>query len=101
MPQLSLFDQQRTLQERFDLWIEANGHIYEAFKATARKLRAAGRTHYGAKGICEYLRFHSALESEGDPYKINNVYVSRLARKLIDEDPTFVDFFEQRSLKSE
>jgi hypothetical protein len=101
--QLTLgFPECRTIDERFQEWLKVNGHVYREFVRVARQLRDAGHKRYSAKGIVEGLRFNRSLATvRVDDYRINNVFTSRLARKLIEEDPSFATFFELRELKSE
>jgi len=89
-----------SIQERFEEWLDQNPHIYSLFKRYAEELRHTGRHRYGAKSIIERVRWHVATQTVGEPFKINNNYTSRLARKLIDEDATFEDFFELRRIKT-
>lgn len=59
----------------------------EFLKATQRLL-ARGVQHYGARGIVEHLRFHSATSGRDVTFKINNntpPVMARLALVLFDE----------------
>lgn len=83
--------------KNFWLYHEANPHVYELFKKFSRQLKLAGRKHYGVGAIIERIRWHFAVESSGDEFKINNNYRSCYARLLMIEDQAFNDFFELRS----
>ncbi|MBX6314784.1 MAG: hypothetical protein IRY99_17985 [Isosphaeraceae bacterium] len=87
-----------TLQQRFELFDASNPHIYEHFKAFTLALRAAGIQRYGAKSIMERIRWHVAIETGNDSFKINNNYTSRYVRKLVAEYPELRAFFEMRTL---
>ncbi len=92
---------ERSIQAAFERFDAACPEVYAEFKNIAEQLLAT-RDHYGAKSICEVIRYHRAI-STGDsrePFVINNNYTSRLARKLIAEEPRFAEFFETRILKS-
>jgi hypothetical protein len=93
---------EQTIQARFETWIERHPDVYQEFKRIAESLLAHRRTHYGAKAIMEVLRYHRIVSGadETEPFKINNNYSSRIARKLMDEDERFVGFFETRELKT-
>lgn len=92
----------RTIQERFDEFLRKHPDVYALFKRFAFELLRAGRTHYGSKGIAERIRWHYATSSGGGgDFKLNNVFTSRLSRKLIEEHPEFRGFFELRRLQSE
>jgi hypothetical protein len=92
-----------TIRERFERFLEEQPDVWELFVDAARRLKARGYRRYGAKSIVEHIRFHKAVSgTDADGWKINNVLVSRMARKLMEEHPDEFDgFFETRELKSE
>jgi hypothetical protein len=102
MPQQSFrFAEQKTIDERFGEFLEANPHFFPAFRKAAIQLLAAGHKRYSARGIVEGLRFNASFETTSlDGWKINDHFTSRLARKLMGEDGRFIGFFEVRKLKS-
>ena len=83
---------------RFD---EANPEVYEWFKEMARAIRDEGHERYGAKTIMERLRWETPVRF-GVEFKVGNRAKdrasARLARKLMNEDPSFQGFFETRGL---
>jgi hypothetical protein len=103
MPQRSFaFTRERSIDERFAEFLRLNPHVYAAFRSAAIKLRRAGHERFSSKGIVEGLRFNDSLKTTSvDHWKINNNFTSRLARKLIAENPSFAGFFETRTLKSD
>ena len=102
MTNYMLISRNATIEERFARFLERHPEVYSEFKRIAGDLLAHGIRHYGAKAIMEVIRFHRAMSGQDaqEPFKINNNYTSRIARKLMDEDERFVDFFEIRELKS-
>ena len=63
-----------------------------------------GFHRWGAKAIWEVLRYELAISTTANvkDYKLNNNYTSRMARKLMNEEPEdFGDFFEVRKLKTD
>lgn len=104
MNQATLFDAPgRSIQDRFEHWLEANPHVFELFKQFARQARAAGRRRYSADAILHRIRWHVNVEMapvDGEEWKCNDHYSSRLARKLIEQDASFANFFELRELRS-
>lgn len=99
--QLDLFaDKQSKMDRDFERWINEHPEAYEHFSMFAFQAINAGRQRFGAKAICERIRWYVAMEWKGEPYKINNNYVSRLARKFIDDCPQYSYLFETRVLKS-
>ena len=94
--------QDGTIQERFERFHRENPQVFVAFAEAARQLKARGRTRYGAKAIYEHMRFHMALPTAGEEWKLNNSYTSRYARLLLSEFPgEFDEFLELRKLQSE
>lgn len=89
-----------TLDERFARWIEANPAVLEVFIERAEQYRSQGRKKIGAKRIVEDMRWDERLWTAGDPFKINNVFVSRLARLAVSQRPHLAGFFEFRELQS-
>jgi hypothetical protein len=91
---------QENIQEQFRRFDAQHPEIYQEFCHIASNLLQRGRSHYGSKAILEVIRYHRILsgKSETEPFKINNNYSSRYARKLMEEDARFRDFFELRGL---
>lgn len=89
-------------QERFEAFVRAYPEMADAFARIARITRAKGHVRYSAKGLLELIRWDSNLagvESEGT-FKLNNIFSPYFARHLIEQDPTFKDFFETRKVRS-
>lgn len=55
----------------FFYWLRDNFGIWKRFVQEADKVRAAGRDHYSARTIGEYIRHETALREAGE-VKINN-----------------------------
>ena len=93
----------RTIQERFEVWINANPLVLDTFIRLAREAKARGKTRIGAKLICEVIRWEMSINSDvpdDDEFALNNVYVSRLARLAASRAPDIADMFKFRQLKS-
>lgn len=76
-----------------------NPRIYRLFNRYARDLRVAGKSQYGAKAIMERIRWHLAVETTGEDFKINNNYTSCYARLMMTKNRRFKNFFELRSTR--
>jgi hypothetical protein len=90
-------------EERFQAFLRANPDIYQEFKRRALALHQRGYRHFGAKAIAEAIRYDAAvrgLPGEGETYRWNNNYTSRMVRLLISEHPELASFFELRELRS-
>lgn len=90
-----------TIQERFQAFDAANPHVYRALREIALNLKRAGHERYSIKGLFEVLRFdYSMRTASDDGFKLNNIFSSRYARKLMDEEPELRGFFETRHCRS-
>jgi hypothetical protein len=91
-----------TIDERFQRFLAANGHVYAAFILIAREyLRATGRTRVGAKAVFEEMRWRFAIRTRGEhEYQLNNSYVSRLARLAAERETDLSEAFEFRKLRA-
>jgi len=91
----------RTIQERFEEFHKNHPDVFERFKDLAFRLKHAGREHFGAKALMENVRFYFATSSQGvEEFKINNSFISRYARLLVQLYPEFEGFFEMRELRA-
>jgi len=93
----------RALEERarfrpdFYDWLRENLHVWERFETEAERAAAAGRTHYSARTIGEYLRHQTALEARNDgEWKLNDWRWPDLARLYLVLHPHREGFFELR-----
>ena len=77
-----------------------NPHVYDLFRRFSWELKRAGRQYYGAQSICERIRWHLAVETKGDDFKINNNHIACYARLLIIREPVFEGFFELRTSRA-
>lgn len=89
-----------SLDAQFARWLAANPHVLQAFLHYAVAAYRSGCRHIGGKLIVEQLRWQSAIQTAGDPYKINNNWTSRLVRAAIDSQPELAAVFETRELRS-
>lgn len=89
-----------TLDERFDSFHAANPHVADAIEALAAQWLSR-HTKVGVKAVLENLRWRSGIETEGDPWRLNNSYASRYARLMVERHPDWDDRIERRALASE
>ncbi|MFA5130658.1 MAG: hypothetical protein WC477_07170 [Patescibacteria group bacterium] len=84
-------------------WIHSpeGGQVANKFIRLALRAKKSGLKHYGAKGIAEVLRWKFSLaKMDGEKYKINNNWTSRLARFAEERCSELQGFFEMRELKT-
>lgn len=99
--QPGLFDD-AGIDARFAAFDAANPEVWKLFVQFADELRRAGRERYSADAILHRIRWHYAIRQDrpaGD-FKINDHFSSRYARKLMQTDGAFAEFFELRRLRS-
>lgn len=92
-----------TIQTEFSDFDVQHPDIYQHFKQVSKELLRTGHGRYSADGVLHIVRWERRTTAEGvQPFKINNNFSSRYARKLIEEGDAEVpaDFFELRILKS-
>lgn len=82
-------------------WLQKNWPIWEAFDAQATRVWLAGRRHFGARRIGEFLRYESALrEVDSDGFKCNDHLWPDAARLYVILNPERADLFEFRGRPS-
>lgn len=87
------------LDRRFRAWDAANPEVYRLFERFSLQAARSGR-RIGAKAIVERMRWELRVETRGDDFKLNNSYVSRLARKFVERHPEHAELFELRELRA-
>lgn len=73
-----------------------NPHVYERLVELALRLRRRGHERYGMKGLFEVLRWHYALETTDQNFKLCNNYTAFYARLIMQREPELKDFFRTR-----
>src|ERR1700758_4592662 len=84
---------QRFPKETFRSWAIANEPVIQLFLKFAREVKASGEKHFGIMAIAERVRWEV-------PIKINNNYCPRLARLLVERDPSLAGMFKFHRLRS-
>lgn len=104
MSDAPLFDRKTPMSAKFGAWLasEHGATMVSECQRAIRKLRARGFTRYGIGALWEAARFSAALRlgPDAEGFKLNNNYRSRMARHLIQLDPTLEGFFQLRELKT-
>lgn len=98
--QASLFDRESAADQKFREFDEKNPHVYTQLVKLTKDLRARGHRKIGMQMLFEVIRWRSMLRTEGDPFKMNNNYAGRYARKVMAEYPELDGIFETRTLRS-
>ena len=75
-----------------------NPELFELYKKFSNDVLKSGRKRYGIASITERIRWHYAIETTGDDFKINNNHKSCYVRLLIFQDKRFEKLFQLRTL---
>ena len=95
-------DTRSRLQRAFDLFDAEHPDVWILFEGMVFGLIDKGVTHYGAKAICETIRFHKIAEStNGERFKLNNNHATYYGRKFEQLHPEYKGFFEKRKVQDE
>lgn len=89
------------LENAFRDFHNENPHVYRELVDLACQLRTRGRERYGIKSLFEVIRWHKALETTDEEFKLNNNHAPYYARMIMNTIPELKDFFELRVLKYE
>ena len=94
------YDDQRTVQERFDDFHQRNPRVYELFCKHVRDAIAAGKKKVSSKMIINVIRWNFYLETDSDDsFKINDRYTAYYARQYIKDNPETRELFELRAIR--
>lgn len=88
-----------SIDARFEAFIRENPRIVDLFERFALEVIRSGRQRYSADAICHRIRWHVAVETRGDDFKLNDHFPSRLARLFMQKHPQHAGFFETRELR--
>ncbi len=87
-----------TIAERFEWFHRQHPEVYEMYRRFAYQLLRAGCKRGSTQQILGRIRWETALNPGHDGgFKVNEVYKKHYAKKLVDEDPAFAEFFEFRN----
>ena len=78
-----------------------NPDVYRELRRLALDLYGMGRIRYGMKGLFEVVRWHRAMATTDEDFKLNNNYTAFYARLLMADEPRLGKFFELREQISE
>ena len=84
------------LDREFEKFHRENPHVYRWLREIALRLRRKGRDHYSARTLVHAFRFHTAMGTTDETFKINNNVSPYYARLLMEQEPELDGFFETR-----
>ena len=89
-----------SIDESFSAFHRANPHVFRALRQLAMDMKAKGHQRYSINGLFEVLRWHYAMATNGDDFKLNNNYRALYARLLMERVPLLLNFFHLRERKA-
>lgn len=87
-------------EARFEAFHRDNPHVYELFKKYTLEAIASGRETYSTISIFERIRWYTDIETQGDPFKINQNFATYYGRQFMRDHPEHDGFFRTRKLRS-
>lgn len=90
-----------SLKHKWWAWHKKNPHVWELFQKFTFQAINAGRGHYSVNAIFERIRWHTDIETQGDPFKISNNHRAYYARYFHVMYPEHDGFFRTSELRSE
>ena len=75
---------------------EANPDVYDRLEAMTAKLAARGRKRVGIAMLFEVLRWQHYMQTEGEPFKLNNNYRAFYSRLIEANNPQWAGLFTKR-----
>jgi len=103
MNQITWFEEEQTLEARYQNWKSQNPHITRQFYSQFNRLAnhwVKTEKRFGSKMVAEYLRYNGHFTSNESDYKIDNSFVSRLGRDWQAAKPDLAGAMRNRELRS-
>jgi hypothetical protein len=96
-----LFGPEQTIAEAFARFHAQNPRVYDRLVELCRRwvAKRPGQ-RLGVKMLFERLRWDLAMETTGEPLKLNNNYTALYAREIMEREPDLADLFETRRLRA-
>jgi len=84
-----------TLKQKFLEYHKANPRVYKYFKTYALNMIGKGKRKYGARTICELIRWNHDINSDrnSSDFKLSNNHVPFYARLFVEDHPEHDGFF--------
>ena len=93
----------KAANDNFTKWSEfheSNPAIHDLIKHVAMIAIKSGRKHYGMQSVIERVRWHTTVETDNSPYKINNNHCAYYTQLFNEDFPQHAGFFRTRNMQS-
>lgn len=94
-----VYEADLTIQAKWETWRDANPWVIPYIAGLLDDWSAHGGRRVGVKAAVEWARLFYQRQTQGDPWKWNNTWSSRLARDLIERYPHLAAVIETRELR--
>jgi hypothetical protein len=97
----------QTIDQRFEAFHARHPEVWDLFVRFSLEIHDAGQrkqalSRYGIAAITERIRWHYAVRPDiYEPFRINNDFRARYARRLMREYPQLTGMFHIRTLRAE
>lgn len=89
-----------TLGERYDLFIAENPQVLDVFESLAEQWLNAGHARCGMKAVAETARWQTGIRMGSGGWKVNNSFVSFIARDILARRPEWHGRIELRTQRA-
>jgi hypothetical protein len=92
-------EDEQTIQAAFERFHVAHPEVYDKLVEYARKVKNAGFAHFGLAFCWERTRWFFIFERDSkEKFKLNNNYLSRYSRRIMEQEEDLDGFFKTRRL---
>jgi len=85
-----------SILQKFIRFHQRNPHVYKLIVDISMSMKRSGVHKFGMKGVFEYMRWQYSMQTQGERYKLNNVFTALYARLIMECEPGLKGFFETR-----
>jgi hypothetical protein len=85
-----------SITAKFNRFHQRNPHVYHLIVDISKRMKRSGIRKFGMKGVFEYLRWQYSMQTQGERYRLNNIYTSIYARLVMETEVELKGFFETR-----
>lgn len=88
-------------REKFQKFHRENPHVYTTLALKTQQLVKAGHRRVGIGMLFEVLRWDYMLQTNDEPFKLNNNYRAYYSRLIEHNNPDWVGIFGKRASKAD
>lgn len=89
-------EKRRLLQQRADIWIVLHPKLFEFMERTALRL-VAKKQRFGTRLLSEETRWYCSSESKNEKFKLANVLVSYIIKRIVEKHPEISKYMRMKS----